>query len=80
VFFFVTFKIPSNTANNISVDQNGCVSFLFHSLLSFKKFPTPVFQTKLEINTYKTFYTCYHSPSVTQIIFWFTYNNMFVNI
>jgi hypothetical protein len=60
-FFFVTFKIPSNTANNISEDQSGCVFFLFRSILSFKKYATSVFQAKLEINTYKTFHTCYHS-------------------
>jgi len=55
------FKIPSNTANNMSEDQNGRVSFPFHSLLSCKKYPTSVFQTKLEINTYKTFHTCYNT-------------------
>jgi len=59
--FFVTFKIPFNTANNINQDQKGCVFFLLNSFLSFKKYPSSVFQTNFEINTYKTFHTCYHS-------------------
>jgi len=54
------FKIPSNTANNINEDQYGRVSFLFHSLLSFKKYLTSLFQTKPEINPYKTFHICYN--------------------